>query len=130
MAGCVLRVGGRDFAVDTCLAGSPFEPSAVWRRGEARPGRPPNDGSGFSLVVSEAGGADFFGQVRDAITFLTSHQTELARLRDAAGLDGVVLDFGLDRVGTFTQSVTFPAALVRLAGGLGMALAVSIYPVS
>lgn len=130
MAGCVLRAGGPDFVVDGFLAGSPFEPAAVWRQGEAHRVGPPHDRSGFNLVVSEAGGDDFPGQVADAVAFLTDHRAELVRLRAAAGVEGVELDFGLARASTFTQSVTFPAELVRLAGELGVALRVSLYPMS
>jgi hypothetical protein len=129
MPGCVLRVAGQDFAVDEFLTNSHLRPCAVWRHGERRtPHGPPSRNAGFNLVVSDAPGCDLPSQVRDAIQFLTEHYEALARLMAWKGVEGAVLDFGVERRDVVVQCDTLPAALIRLAGGLGLAIEMSLYP--
>ncbi len=128
MPGCVLRVSGRDFAVDEFLARSPLTPCKVWRAGEPRFGhRPPHVDFGFNVVVSDAPGDDFPAQVEDAISFLAVHHDELTRLMASAGVEAE-LDFGIERGDVAVQSDILPAPLIRLAGALGLAIEMSLYP--
>lgn len=131
MPGCVLRVVGRAFDVDDYLSGSPLNPCHVWRAGEPRSGnRPPHDDSGLNILVSDAPADDLAYQVEDAISFLTAHHGELGRLMASSGVDGAVLDFGIERRDVVVQCDTLPAPLIRLAGGLGLAIEMSQYPVA
>jgi hypothetical protein len=78
--------------------------------------------------VSDASDEDLPSQVADAIRFLTVHHGEVSRLMASSGLEGAVLDFGVGRRDVVVQCDTLPAPLVRLAGGLGLAIELSQYP--
>jgi hypothetical protein len=77
-------------------------------------------------VVSEASD-DFAQQITDALEFLKSNGAELRRLQASAGLDGLSLDFGVNRKDVFLQSHFFPLELISLAAEYSMALEVSMY---
>ncbi len=83
---------------------------------------------GFNVVVSDAPGDDLPAQVEDAIQFLAAHHAELTRLMASSGMDGAVLDFGIERRDVVVQCDTLPAPLIRLAGELGLAIEISLYP--
>lgn len=126
MMGCVLRAGGPDFDVDAFLDESPFEPCAVWHRGEVRhPGRTPATQSSFNLDVSDG---DLPHQIIGAIAFLKSDADELRRLLAFPGIEGH-LDFGIARRDSYMQTDFFPPELIRLAGSLGLGIELTQYPV-
>jgi len=130
---CVLRVAGREFDVDAYIKRGALVPSAVYRRGEARfptlPRARTSSKSGFNIVVSKRPFADFAGQVRDAVTFLEKERRAIQALRRRNGVEGATLDFGVERrPEAVVQVQVFPEQLVRLAGQLGVELALSFYP--
>ncbi|MGN6507552.1 MAG: hypothetical protein ACTHM6_18500 [Tepidisphaeraceae bacterium] len=127
----VLRASGSEFDVDRFLEDSPWKPAAVFRRGESRtPSGLKRTVSGFNLSISDAGFDKFAEQQIDAISFLSRHTDEIARLITFAGVDGAVLDFGVAWRDVAAQSDTFSADLVRLAGACGLSLELSHYHVS
>jgi hypothetical protein len=126
MAGCVLRASGDDFQPETFLQGSSLSPCKVFRKGDRKSESRSWDTSGITVVVSEASD-DFAQQVADAIEFIKSNRAEMLRLQDSAGLEGMSLDFGVNRRKGFLQSHLFPPELIRLASELSLALEVSIY---
>ena len=126
MAGCVLRAWDDGFQPETFLHGSSLEPCNIFRKGARRSESSTWDTSGITVVVSEASD-DFAKQVVDAIEFLKAKRTELLWLQGSAGLEGMSLDFGVNRRNGFLQSHAFPPELARLAGELSMALELSIY---
>lgn len=127
MIGCVLRASGSEFDVDEFLVDSPFEPCAVWRRGEQRyRHKPPSENSGFNLEVSNG---DLEEQIAGAVMFLRDRQSEIRRLLDSIGVEAH-LDFGIARRDVFVQTDFFPSVLIRLAGSLGLGIELSQYPVS
>ena len=126
MGGCVLRAWGDDFQPDAFLSGSSLEPCNVFFKGTRKSEGRAWDTSGLTVVVSEASD-DFARQITDAILFLKSNAPELQRLKTSVGLDGLDLDFGVDRKNGFLQSQVFPPELVSLAAEYSMALEVSIY---
>jgi hypothetical protein len=124
-AGCVLRASGDNFHPETFLDGSSLQPCNVFHKGSSKSASRTWDTSGITVVVSEADG--FAQQVTDAIEFLKSNGMELQRLHGSVGLDGLSLDFGVDRKNGFVQCHLFPTELVSLAAQYSMALEVSIY---
>lgn len=130
---CVLRVAGRELDVDAYIKRGALIPSAVYRRGEARfptlPRARTNAKSGFNIVISKKPFSDFEGQVREAVTFLEKQRRAIQALRRRHGVEGAVLDFGVERrADAAVQVQVFPEDLVRLAGQLGLALELSFYP--
>lgn len=126
MGGCVLRAWGDDFQPESFLNGSSLEPCNVFTKGARKSAGRTWETSGLTVVVSEAND-DFAQQVSDALAFLNSNTSELRRLQTSIGLDGLSLDFGVNRRNGFLQSQLLPAELVFLAAKYSMALEVSIY---
>lgn len=141
---CVLRVSGPELDVDALLAATTLrqgglEPCALYRRGELRfpqagPDGPRSASSGIDVKVSDASWTDLSEQISDAERFLDSHRREIERLAKTPGVSSLVLDFALEaRVDEERASARFehfPASIVGLAGGLGLALELSFYPCS
>lgn len=132
--GCVLKVAGRDFDVDAYLERGALVATAVYRRGEARfptlPRARKNLLSGFNIAVSPKDSHDFATQVKDALEFLGRHRRAVRALCRRKGVDSATLDFRVERRSVAAAPVKFPLDLVRLAGGLGLALELSSYPES
>jgi hypothetical protein len=134
MPGCVLRVFGVNFDVDGCLASSPFEPCAVFRRGQPRVQglARTSESSGFNLDISANSGGKLSVQVQEAAIFVASQRLELGRVVAWPGVESVTLDFGwdfpLERVAG--QYNYFPPALLADCGALGIGIEVSVYAVS
>lgn len=136
---CVLRAAGADFEPAAFLEGSSLEPTKVYKKGQPRlprsaPDGPKHDTSGITVAVSDAAWSDLPAQVADAERFLETHQTEIERLARAPGIAELALDFPIelriDGASVVAQFDRFPASLVGLAGQLGLALELSIYPSS
>jgi hypothetical protein len=136
---CVLRASGAEFEPDAFLEGSSLEPTKVHKKGEPRllrskPDGPNHERSGITVAVSDASWSDLSAQVADAERFLEDYAAEIERLAHAPGVACLVLDFPIesriDGSSVVAQSDRFPASLVRLAGQLGLALELSIYPLS
>jgi hypothetical protein len=68
-------------------------------------------------------------KIKDAIAFIQTHGADLTRLMSEPSACGV-LDFAVDWRDVSAQFDNFPAALVREAGRLGLALELSRYPIS
>ena len=132
---CVLRVSGRRFDVDAYLAGrNPLPATAVFRRGEpkfkvSQPHGKRNQRSGCNIVVSNKEFGNLSGQMRDAVRFLAKRGPAVRALIRKPGVESAILDFGVARrPEAVVQVDVLPEELVRLAGMLGLALALSLYP--
>ena len=126
MGGCVLRAWGDNFQPESFLKGSSLEPCNVFIKGTRKSETRTWETSGLTVVISDA--TDDFGQqVSDTLACLKSKASEIRRLKTNAGLEGLSLDFGVDRKKGFLPSHLFPAELVALAAEYSMALEVSIY---
>lgn len=130
---CLLKVEGQEFDVDAYLARGVLAPSGVYRRGEARfptlRGARKSLRSGFNIAVSKKESSDFAGQVRDALGFLARHRRAIRALRRRKGVECATLEFGVERQpNAAVQAQAFPEELVRIAGELGLALGLSLYP--
>lgn len=131
MPGCVFHASGEQFAVDVFLAESTLAPYKIYRRGEptrrtAQPGRQHED-SGFSLLASAADG-DLAAEGSDALLFLRTHASELARLAQFPGVTDLRLDFAYYRRKTLLQCDYLPPELLFLAGSLRIGIELSLYP--
>ena len=127
MPGCVLRASGDHFDPQGFLNDSAFVPCIVFRKGERKAENRLWTTSGFTVVVSDASGDDLAQQTQDATEFLRMHKEEVARLMRFEGIEGVDLDFGVNRQNGFLQSSHLPPELLTLAGALGVGVEVSIY---
>lgn len=130
----VLRAGGVEFDVDRFCAESSLTPEAIRRRGDpVFPGSQPqgrrHEQSFVNVVVSDGGFRDLPRQASEATEFLLAHRAEVSRLVGFPGVEGVELDFGIARRDVVVQSDSFPTALVRVAGELGLSIGLTQYPV-
>lgn len=111
---CVLRISGP--GVKASLSKVSLEPYRV-----------EDDAAHFD--VSEADFNNFQAQVKDAIVFLQLHKEDVKLLLREPNASGA-LDFAIEWRNVAAQFDSFPAALVREAGSLGLALELSHYPIS
>ena len=130
---CILRVSGRRFDVDAYLERGVLVPTMIYRRGEPRfitqPQGRKNLRSGMNIVVSEKEFSEFDGQLKDARKFLVRYGRAVRALRRRKGVEGAVLDFGVERrPDAVVQVQVFPETIVHLAGQLGLGLELSFYP--
>lgn len=132
---CILRCYGEEFDPDAFLADSNLVPYSILRKGEPRLESKPDELMEYSLVqfcVSHAEWEDFIAQEKDAVQFLRTHYSELKRLAIFPGIGLRLLDFPyhhtIDHETVFRQTDLLSAALVKLAGELGIAIELSLYP--
>jgi len=129
----MLRISGRRLDVDKLLSHVTLKPTQVYRKGEPVLPRTQPDGrklkmSGIGFVASGADFDQFEKQKRDAISFLKSRATTIRKIMDWPGVEGGELDFGISERDGVVQCNLFPAELLRLAGGLGLNIELSLYP--
>lgn len=129
---CVLRVNGLAFDPKAYLRTSAMTACSGHIRGRPRLKTKPDgrryEDSGFTVNVSDASWSNLAAQVRDAVTFIVTHETELAALAAMSEVDDMRLDFPVFRRDVFVQCEIFPRDLVTLAGRVGLTLELSIYP--
>ena len=127
---CILRVGGANLSLGELLQVE-LTPDSTWEKGapklSTRVTGPVSKTSGARYVVSDADFDEFEEQKSDAVAFLGEYQMEIREIVGLAGVDGADLDFGVYRKDVLAQSENFPPELVRLAGGLGLGLEISLY---
>jgi len=131
----VLRAYGDEFDVDAFLVGCTLPVCAVKRRGEpVFPASQPNgrrhEKSGVHVTASDADSGEFPLQAEEATEFLQAEYGQVRRLCEWPGVDGVTLDFGIERRDAVVQCDRLPPELVRVAGSLGLGIELSQYPVS
>ncbi len=130
----VLRAYGAEFDADAFVAGCNLPVCAVKRRGEpvfpaSQPDGRRHEWSGVHVPTSDADFSEFQRQIEESVAFLRDHEAEIRRLCEFPGVEGVTLDFGINRRDdVWVQCDRLSAALVRLAGSLGLEIEVSHYP--
>lgn len=130
---CMLRAGGVDFDVDAFLAGVPFKVHSCWRKGERRFPQSKvnldvNETSGVRVVASGSDQSEFPNQLDDVKSFLDVNLAAVQRLSSFPGVEWATLDFGVEIRPPGWASFSFPVDLLRLAGAVGVALSLSVYP--
>jgi hypothetical protein len=128
----VLRASGRDFDVDAFLGTSALKPCRVYHRGDPRfPHSPPGgkqfEKSGMHVAASATQFVHLPKQVAEATAFLLAGSDEIRRLVAFPGVEGVTLDFGIERRDVAVQCDVLPAELIRVAGSLGLSIELSQY---
>lgn len=129
----VLRAYGLVFDVDAFLAGCTLPVCAVKRRGEPVFAASQLDGrkhkqSGVHVVASDADLGELPRQIAEATAFLRAEAGQVRRLCEWPGVEGVTLDFGVERRDVAVQCDFLPPDLVRLTGSLGLGIELSQYP--
>lgn len=128
MPSCIFHVGGPNFEVDAYLASSGLVPYQVFHIGTPRGWRGRlHDRSGFKIHVCDGEGIVARQEV-EALTFLRSHQTDLARLATWPEVTHRYLNFGYWRREVLVQSEFLSPDLLALAGSLGIGILLSMYP--
>ena len=128
----LLEFRGREFAVDSALADSPWRGHAkVWHHGEVtgKRSRRVCEDSGFNLRIGGSGDAELEQQIAEVQTALQRHADEVRRIRAVPGIESACVRFGeLWRpdqvVAKFSQ---LPNHLLLLCGGLGLDIVVCQY---
>lgn len=132
MPGCVFRASGVNFDVDVFWAASPWQEYTddVYHRGAPtnHPIKQLFDKSGFYFGISDYDEDRLDQQIQDCITFLTEDRAEIKRLAAFPGVDDIALNIGLFWwADTLCLTHELPPELLRLAGELGVAVALAIY---
>jgi len=141
MPGCVFSAVGDFFNVEEYLATVSMDTLDVFIKGQQRSRRRPRasrpfKASGFTIGVSDSN--DVKKQIDDALKFISRETSALLKLKEWAGVTERRLDFGCTlSIGKIdpssggeimVQCEYFPAALLKIAGDLGIGIEVSIYP--
>lgn len=125
---CFLRVIG-DFSPLALIETVGAKADRSWTKGEATAFGGVNDVSGIQIVVSHAELDEFQRQSHDALHFLQSERQLITKLLSHSGVWEAWLDFGVAQIDRPMQSLRIPAALIALAGTLGLGIEISIFVV-
>lgn len=131
---CILRVFGDALNVEALLTQLALEPDRVWRKGDPRFKSKPNgevlNNSGASFMASEAEMFEFNIQAEEASAFLEKHRLDIRKMVDYPGVDGVVLDFGVELRDVAIHSDYLSPKLIQAAAQAGIGVELSHYPFS
>lgn len=130
----VLRACGDAFDVDAFLAGCTLPVCAIHRKGEpvfpaSQPDGRRHERSSVHVAASDADFDEFPRQTAEAAEFLQAEFEQVRRLVEWPGVEGVTLDFGVERRDVVVQCDVLPPKLVQVAGLLGLGIELSQYPV-
>ena len=114
---CTLIIYGSTTAIKLFLENSDITPDNVYE-------------THFVLLPSNGDLDDFEGQIQDVTSYLRKNGAEIQDLIARFGLECGRLDFALAQSDEYVQSDVLPAELLFLAGGLGLDIQLSRYPVS
>jgi hypothetical protein len=143
MPGCVLHVGGKSFNPDTFLDHSKIQAYSIWHIGEPISKRRPDPArvyknSGFKCDVSPDD-RTLRKQIKVAEAFLIRYRADFLLIAAQPGVEFCDLDFGYYcRIGepnprhgnsvVAMQGEYLPNSFLRLAGEMGVGVALSLYP--
>jgi hypothetical protein len=133
MPGCLFIATGKQFDADAFLSQSEWRDiTKTFHRGESTGRRSlALENSGFTLNVSDSDEHELEPQVCDALEFLNQEIDEIKRLTTFPGMEHMELRIGLFWCrDTLFQFHSLPAAFLRSAGELGIAVTLCIYGTS
>jgi hypothetical protein len=131
---CVLHVTSKTKSFTNFLNETKFPAYQSHEIGEVRKtGRKyPYDDYGFSSIVSKRDLNSLADQIEDAKTFLQKHKEVLLKMLSTHSVTDIRLDFPyycrLDEQ-FFTQCDYLPPTFLKLVGGLGIGIELSLYPI-
>jgi hypothetical protein len=130
---CILRFWGKEFNPKEAIKSAPIVADKIWIIGERRFPESQtmlklHNSSGVNFLVSNADFSEIQTQIENAVDFLSMHHSWLARLSSSPGLEGAVIDFGAEITNSFSQSYSFPPALLLALGKSNITLGLSVYP--
>lgn len=129
---CMFRIAGVRVDIDRLLDAVSLPAEMSFRKGaprlKTRPDGERNKESGAAFLVSDADFDQFEKQKRDAIAFLKTKKAAIRKIMNWPGVDGGELDFGVEQREVVIQCEHFPSELLKLAGGLGLDIELSLYP--
>jgi hypothetical protein len=129
---CILRVFGSSLDIGALLARTVLEADRVWIKGEPR-FQSKSDGetlnnSGANFLVSEADMSEFDIQIKEASAFLEKNQSEIEKMVLFPGVEGAVLDFGVELRDVAIHSDYLSPELIQVAAKAGVGIRLSHYP--
>lgn len=129
---CILRVFGSSLNVEALLAQTALKPDRVWKKGEPRSETKPNgetlSNSSASFLASEADMSEFDTQAKEASAFLEMNHSEIRKMVVFPGVEGVVLNFGLELRDVAIHSDYLSPKLIQVAAQSGIGVELSHYP--
>ena len=133
---CVLHVSSGRSSLSGVLAGTRLPYYETHDKSDPQPfGRhkgKPFGCSGFKVEVSKKFG-DLPGQIDDAVRFLKRNRNDILQLRKKSKVSDMTLDFSNTlRIGSkiAAQFDHLPPKFISIAGGLGIGIRISLYPIS
>ena len=126
---CILRISGRELDVDDLIGSTLMIPDSVWRKGPS-PDSTGKETSGARFVASEADFSEPSMQIEEAIAFLRENRDDLKKALSFPGVECAELDFGTEMRQSAYGGFRLPPELLSLAGGLGVWICLSVYPIS
>lgn len=134
---CNLVILGKDLDIDAFLAKSKLRGFSKTYKGEpmfkSKPEGRKVEHSSLSIQTSKADWDELDKQINDTIRYLKRHKDKLSYIKEVKEVDFALLDFGInlriDGKKVIAQSDTFPNALLKLAGEIGLDIELSIYPI-
>lgn len=130
---CILRFWGKEFDPKEAIQSVPIVADKIWIIGErlfpeSQTMLKLHNSSGVNFLVSNADFSEIQTQIESAVNFLSMHHSWLERLSSSPGLEGAVIDFGAEITNPFSQSYSFPPALLLALGKSNITLGLSVYP--
>lgn len=134
---CILSIVGKQLDADALIAKIGFKEYKIAHKGvpkfQSKPDGDKLSHSSISVIISKAGFDNLKKQIKDTIKFLEKNQEKLRHIALTKEVQYATLDFGIDlridRKKVLTQTELLPAALLKLAGNLGLSIELSFYPV-
>ncbi len=134
---CILTIAGKFLDIDAFIEKSKLRPFKKSYKGQPRlKTNPKGEKLTRSLLSIETSKADFHDlqkQIKNTIRYLQRNKDKLAHITSTKTVQTATLDFSIilriDKKDVLMQSELLPSKLLKLAGGLGIDIELSIYPI-
>jgi hypothetical protein len=129
---CVLRILGKDLNIDDFILHSGIIPYKKWYKGspqlQSKSDGKLHEHSGCAVEISKAEFNEFQQQLKDAVIFLRSNESQLSYITTTPTIEYAVLDFGVNyEINKFNQTHYFPTDFLMELSQLNIGLEVTVY---